>query len=140
MLKAWLGKYKEQIVYLFFGILTTIVDFVVYELTYWCAVFPISVRATASNIVAWIVAVVFAYVTNKPFVFKSSGWSLQKVSREFTKFVGMRFVSLCISTLIIFVLADLAGFHNLLIKALASVFVIIFNYFASKFFVFSSKQ
>ena len=140
MLKSLICKYREQIIYLIFGVLTTVVDFVVYELIYTTGIFPRIILATASNVIAWTVAVIFAYLTNKPFVFKSKDWSWQVVSQEFVKFAGLRFVSLAISTLFVFIFADIIGFHNLLIKALASIFVIIFNYFASKAYVFKANK
>ena len=79
-LKAILNQYRAEIVYLIFGVLTTLVNYLVY---YPCFYYLQS--AVVSNTIAWVAAVVFAYLTNKPFVFGSHDWSMATVGPELMK-------------------------------------------------------
>ena len=128
-------KHWDVLVYLFFGGLTTLVNFLVYFPLYnW-----LSFSATLSNVIAWAVAVIFAYLTNKPFVFHSKDWSGQVVLPEFAKFVGCRIGSGILETCIIWLTVDILALNGNLIKILVSVLVVILNYVASKWVVFKSK-
>ena len=132
---ALLKKYEEVISYLFFGGLTTLVNYIVYLPCYNI----LHLSGAASNAIAWVVAVAFAYVTNKPFVFKSHDWSAKTVVPELTKFVSCRIGSGLLETAIIFVLVDCLGWNGNIIKLLTSVLVVILNYVASKLLVFRKK-
>ena len=134
-LKQLLYKYQDLIVYLVFGVLTTAVNYLVYLPCYnlW------NLTASRSNVIAWVVAVAFAYLTNKPFVFRSHDWSAKVVIPELAKFVGTRIGSGALETAIIFLAVDLAGMNGNLWKILTSVLVVILNYIGSKLFVFRSK-
>ena len=79
-------KHYDILAYLFFGVLTTAVNYIVYLPCYNLMHFS----AAVSNVIAWVVAVAFAYLTNKPFVFKSHDWSPGTVVPELTKFVTCR--------------------------------------------------
>ena len=83
-----------------------------------------------------MVAVAFAYLTNKPFVFKSHDWSSKTVIPELTKFVGSRVASGALETGIIFVTVDLLAWNGNVMKLVTSVLVVIMNYVASKLLVF----
>ena len=129
------GKYRNIISYLFFGGLTTLVNFLVYFPCYnW-----LNVSAAVSNIAAWVVAVVFAYLTNKPFVFQSNDWSRETVIPEFLKFVGCRIGSGILETAVIWIAVDLMQWNGNLIKLIVSVLVVVLNYIGSKFLVFTKK-
>lgn len=125
-------KYYDVISYLFFGVLTTAVNYIVYLPVYNLLGFS----AAVSNAIAWVVAVAFAYLTNKPFVFKSHDWSLKTVIPELTKFVGCRVASGAAETLILLVTVDLLGWNGNIWKLITSVLVVVLNYFASKLLVF----
>ena len=125
-------KHEQIISYVFFGGLTTLVNFIVYYPLYNLC----HLSASLSNIIAWAVAVIFAYLTNKPFVFKSSDWSLKTVAPEFAKFVGSRFGSGLLETIIIRITVDILLWNGNLMKILVSVLVIILNYIGSKLLVF----
>ena len=140
MLRALYNKYKDLILYLFFGGLTTLVNYAVYIPLYRWSAIPEGVRGTVSNCIAWLAAVVFAYLTNKPFVFKSNNWSVKTVAPEFAKFSSCRLFSGLIETLIILLTVDCLGWNGYIMKILTSVFVIIINYFASKLLVFRKKD
>lgn len=125
-------KYEDVLAYLFFGVLTTAVNYIVYLPCYNL----LHLSAAVSNAIAWVAAVAFAYVTNKPFVFKSHDWSARTVIPELTKFVGSRVVSGVLETGIIFVAVDLLQWNGNIMKLITSVLVVIFNYVASRLLVF----
>ena len=90
--------------------------------------------------IAWVFAVTFAFLTNKPFVFKSHDWSGKTLWPELTKFVGCRVGSGVLETLIIWVTVDILYWNGLLMKLITSIFVIVINYFGSKFLIFTKKK
>lgn len=129
-------KYWDIVSYLFFGVLTTLVNFLVYFPLYnW-----MRLSATFSNIIAWVIAVAFAYLTNKPFVFKSHDWTAKTVLPELTKFVGCRIGSGLLETLVIFLTVDMLTWNGNSMKIIISVVVVILNYIASKWIVFKNKK
>ena len=92
--------------------------------------------ATVSNAIAWVVAVAFAYLTNKPFVFRSYDWSMKTVVPELTKFVGCRVGSGAAETLILLLTVDILGWNGNIWKLITSVLVVVLNYVGSKLLVF----
>lgn len=131
-LRILVRKHWDILAYLVFGVLTTAVNYVVYLPCYNL----LGLSAAVSNAIAWVVAVAFAYLTNKPFVFKSHDWSLGTVIPELTKFLGCRLGSGFAETAILFITVDLLGWNGNLWKLLTSVLVVILNYAASKLLVF----
>lgn len=131
-LRALFDKYYDITSYLFFGVLTTVVNYIVYLPCYNILGFS----AAVSNVIAWVAAVAFAYLTNKPFVFKSHDWSAATVIPELTKFVGCRIGSGLLETAIIFVTVDLLSWNGNVMKLITSVLVVILNYIGSKLLVF----
>lgn len=93
-----------------------------------------------SNSIAWIVSVVFAYITNKIFVFESKETRLQYIIKEFSSFVGCRIFSGVVELMIIFVMATLAGINDLVVKIVTNVVVIVLNYVCSKLIIFKKKD
>lgn len=134
-LRMLIEKYWDIVSYLFFGVGTTIVNYLIYIPCY--NFFGMS--ATVSNMIAWVVAVAFAYLTNKPFVFRSYDWSAETVVPELTKFVGCRIGSGAAETLILFLTVDLIGWNGNVWKLLTQVMVVILNYIGSKLLVFRKK-
>lgn len=131
-LKALVKSHWDIVTYLFFGVLTTIVNYLVYLPVYNL----LHLSASVSNAIAWVVAVAFAYLTNKPFVFKSNDWSRQTVIPELTKFVSCRLGSGILETAILFVTVDLLHWNGNIWKLVTSVLVVVLNYIASKLLVF----
>lgn len=131
-LRALIGKHYDILAYLVFGVLTTAVNYVVYLPCYNL----LNLSAAVSNVIAWAVAVAFAYVTNKPFVFHSHDWSAKTVVPELTKFVGSRIASGALETAIIFVTVDCLLWNGNVMKLVTSILVVIINYVASKLLVF----
>lgn len=135
-IKALFIKYYDIITYLFFGGLTTVVNYLVYlPCLHW-----LHLSAAVSNVIAWVVAVAFAFLTNKPFVFKSHDWSAKTLILELTKFVSCRIASGVMETLFILVTVDILHWNGTLMKLITSVLVIILNYIASKLLIFKKKQ
>lgn len=134
MQKIWglVKAHWDVVVYLVFGVLTTVVNYLVYLPLYnW-----MGISAAVSNIAAWVVAVAFAFLTNKPFVFQSHDWSRKTVLPELSKFVSCRVASGAMETAIIFLTVDLMQWNGNIWKLITSVLVVILNYFASKLLVF----
>lgn len=133
---AFWSKHKEVLLYLIFGFLTTVVNYLVY--------FPLhsgaTMLASVANVIAWVAAVIFAFLTNKPFVFKSTDWSFRTVMPEFAKFVGARLGSLAVETLILLICVDILAWNGILMKVITSVLVVVLNYVTSKFIVFKKDR
>lgn len=127
---------KETISYLIFGVLTTVIDFLIYLL---CTK-AFGVNYLAANIVSWVIAVAFAYVTNKIFVFESKGYKLKKLLDEISGFVSARVFSLVFNLVFIYFCVVLFEMNDIVAKVIASVFVVIINYVLSKFYIFSKDE
>ena len=134
-IRALLQKYEDVLSYLFFGVLTTVVNYVVYLPCY----NTLGLSAAVSNGVAWVAAVVFAYLTNKPFVFKSHDWSIKTILPELSAFIGCRVGSGLLETGILFLAVDCLCWNGNVMKLVTSVLVVILNYIGSKLLVFRNK-
>ena len=127
-----LEKNRDILTYLFFGVLTTIVNYLIY-----LPVFNLcGLSAAVSNMIAWVGAVIFAFLTNKPFVFHSSDWSAKTVIPELTKFVSCRLASGAMETGILFLTVDCLHWNGNIWKLVTQVLVVIVNYVGSKLLVF----
>lgn len=133
-IRGLLVRYWDIVTYLVFGVLTTVVNYIVY-----LPLFAMGFSAAASNAVAWVAAVAFAYLTNKPFVFRSHDWSMKTVLPELAKFVGCRVGSGVLETLILMVTVDILGWNGFVWKLVTSVLVVVLNYIGSKLLVFTKK-
>lgn len=125
-------KYKEIINYLIFGGLTTLISIITYAL--FAKVFHIDYLI--SNVLSWIIAVLFAYITNKIFVFESKS---KKNVKEITSFFFFRVVSLIMEMVILYIFVDMLHIDDLVTKIIAQVIVIVSNYVFSKLFVFKKN-
>ena len=126
------AKYKQTILYLIFGVLSTIVNI----LTYAFCTRNLNIEFLISNWIAWIVAVLFAYITNKLWVFESRSFGKKVLVREIATFFGARFISGIIDLAIMFLFVDMLLFPAMIIKFISNIFVVIFNYVASKVVIF----
>lgn len=131
-IKSLIQRYYDILAYLLFGGLTTLVNYLIYLPCYNL----LGLSAALSNVIAWVVAVAFAFITNKPFVFKSHDWSAAVVWPELTKFVSCRIGSGLLETAIIFVVVDMLNWNGNVWKLITSILVVILNYFGSKLLVF----
>lgn len=130
-------KYQEMIMYLIFGVLTTIVSLVTYFILTNTFLDPKdSIMLQVANIVAWIISVLFAYVTNRKYVFNSHG----SILKEFLKFTISRVFSLIVDMLMMFVFVSVLKYNDGVIKLISQVVIIILNYVFSKVFVFKREK
>lgn len=129
-------KYSEIINYLIVGVLTTIVSIVIY------GVFTklFHVNYMISNIVSWIGAVSFAYITNKIFVFKSKCDNDKDVLIEIYQFFKYRVFSLVIDLLLMYLFVEIFNINDMIAKVIVQFIIIILNYLFSKLFVFKRKK
>ena len=134
MKELW-KKYRDLVVYLVFGVLTTAVNYLVYLPCYHLLRWPASV----SNVAAWVVAVAFAFLTNKPLVFQSHDWSWKVAGPELSKFLACRIGSGLLETAVLFLTVDVLAWDGSWMKLITSVLVVIANYVGSKLLVFRKK-
>ena len=133
-----LNKYKEIIYYLIFGALTTVVSLA----TYYASVYTIldpnkPIELQIANIISWIFAVTFAYLTNRKFVFDSKSPNIVK---EAVKFYFARVASLLIDMLLMYILVTLLHYNDKIIKIIVQIVIIILNYILSKLIVFKKES
>lgn len=143
----------EIVSYLVFGVLTTVVNFAVYmimglfagenykeKILFTVGSFDFQL-ILLMNAVAWIASVLFSFVTNKLFVFESSSWKGSVFIKEFISFIGARIISFVIFEELVFaLLINILNMHDLIAKGAVAVFVVIFNYVASKLVIFRKKE
>ena len=136
---ALFKKYREVLLYLIFGGLTTVVNYI----SMWLFYELLGIRvldALGANTLAWIVSVAFAYVTNKLFVFESRDLSQKTLLREIISFVAARLISLGAESAVIYIGVTVLGGNLWIIKLLASVVVVILNYIFSKLIIFRKQK
>ncbi len=149
-MKEFITKHKELILYIWFGVLTTLVNFVVFVIFNELLGEELYL---VSNVIAWVVSVIFAYFVNKFFVFSSKSLRPMLLLREFSEFLGARVFSFLIEEAGLWLLVDICRMSNisldfiiitvsgyLIAKIILAVIVIIMNYFFSKFLIFKKKQ
>ena len=134
-LKSLIETHNDILTYLVFGVLTTVVNYLVYLPCYNL----LQLSASVSNAIAWVAAVAFAYLTNKPFVFKSHDWSAKTVLPELARFLGCRIGSGIAETVILLLTVDILGWDGNIWKLATSVLVVLLNYVGSKLFVFKKS-
>ena len=134
-IRSLLIKYKEQILYIIFGGLTTLINMVVYFL---CR--QMKMNVVPADIVAWILAVIFVFVTNKIWVFESKSWAPAVLAKELVTFFGARLFSLGVDVAFLYVTVEKLQLWDLPMKLIANIIVIILNYIFSKLIVFSKQQ
>lgn len=136
--KLWalLRKYREVVLYLFFGGLTTLVNIAAYALF----ARALAMDVTLSTVVAWVFSVVFAYLTNRKWVFQSRASGSRAVLCEIGAFFGGRAFSGLLDVGIMFLFAQTLGFNDMIVKILSNVLVIVLNYILSKWIVFRKPK
>lgn len=135
-LKQLFQKHREIILYIFFGCCTTAVNYIAYFL----CVNIFSIDYIISNIIAWIVGVLFAYFTNRGMVFQSQVSGTKNFLKEMTAFFGARLFSLIVETVLLYVFVHWLLMNAFIAKLILAVVVVILNYVASKLFVFRKKD
>lgn len=131
---SWFNKFKEGLLYLFFGGCTTLVNIISFFVLR-----KLKISVYISNIIAWFISVVFAFVTNKLFVFESRGKSFKETFKECISFFTFRVISLLFDMGFMYVLIDLLSSNEMIAKIISNIFVIVINYVFSKVFIFKNK-
>lgn len=125
-------RYKDIILYIFFGGITTFINIATYFITYDI----LNISNVASTIIAWLLSVIFAFITNKIWVFESKSWAKNIFIKELVSFVSVRLLTGLIDLAIMYVGVDLLKYNGMLMKILSNIFVLISNYLGSKLFIF----
>ena len=125
-------KHKEMLLYLFFGGLTFVISVITY------AFFNVSLgmNELVANIFSWILAVLFAFFTNRIWVFDSNAEDMNGILKEMVSFFGGRVATLLMEEVILYVGIKLLSMNSIGVKVAAQILVLIGNYLISKLFVF----
>lgn len=126
---------RESISYLIFGVLTTLVDWLTYA-----ALWRLGTDYRISTAVSWMAAVLFAFVTNKLFVFQSFDVHWEHLWKEFTSFVGCRGLTGVITLVAMIIMVDTLHWNEFLGKLMVSAISLLLNYIFSKLFIFKKNQ
>jgi len=129
-------KYKDIILYLLFGGCTTLVNVI----SYWICAHMLSIGVMPSTVIAWILAVLFAYVTNRKWVFHSEANGTNEILGEMAKFFGARIATGIVDWACMYIFVDVLGLNDVIIKILSNIVVIILNYVASKLIIFKKSS
>lgn len=125
---------KKILAYLIFGGLTTIINILVYSLC-----IKIDIHYLISNIIAFILSIIFSYFTNKKWVFNHLN-KISPIANEFAKFLGCRIFTLLLESIILYAFVSLLDFNKYGVKIFANVIVIVLNYILSEFIVFKNRE
>ena len=141
-LADWYREHREGMRYLIFGALSTIVNILTYALFASVILKALPSKeaiVNLSEIIAFIVALIFAYVTNKLYVFESKTTSFRELIKEMTSFTSCRVVTEIISILMMNA-AIWFSINDILMKVIANIVVIILNFVFSKLIIFKKKE
>ena len=127
---------RETVLYVLFGTLTAAVNLSVYFVLNW----TFRVNYMVSNISAWVATVLFAYVTNKLFVFRTKSGSWKELGREFVRFVNSRIISGGADQALMWLLVGMLLFNSSIIKVVNSGVVVALNYILSKLMIFKPRE
>ena len=134
--KIFFKKYSEVISYLIFGVLTTLINLA----TFWILSTVFNLETIAATVAAWIIAVTFAFITNKIWVFKSKTKTNQETTKEAIMFVIARLITLCIEVFLMWLMVDNFKQDKLIWKLLCNIITVILNYLFSKLIVFKERR
>lgn len=125
----------EVIKYIIFGVGTTLINIISFMgLGY------LGLDYRISNIIAWILSVIFAFYTNKKYVFNSNSIDIKVLKKESISFISARLFSLIIDMVLMILLINFMNINELFSKILVNVIIIIINYILSKFYIFKDKK
>ena len=132
LLEPFYKKHKAVLLYLFFGGLTTLISIGVF----WLFRVPLGINELLANVVSWVFAVLFAFFTNRIWVFHSPTKTAGEFWRQMGSFYAGRVVTLLIEEALLAVFITWLGFADMPVKITAQIVVIVLNYVISKLFVF----
>lgn len=128
-------KYEDTLLYIFFGALTTLVSFGAQQLG-----ILIFNNVVINTTFSWICAVLFAFFTNRIWVFEAPTKTAGEFFLQLIKFFGSRFFTYLIELLIMFIFVDLLSFKEMIVKVCAQVIILVLNFILSKFMVFKKEK
>lgn len=128
-------KYKGPILYIFFGGITTFINIITYYLSY----NVLNIENVPSTVIAWIFSVIFAFITNKIWVFESKSWEKSIAIKELISFVSVRLLTGLVDVAIMYIGVDLLNYNGILMKIISNLFVLVSNYIGSKLFIFKKS-
>lgn len=129
-------KHEEGINYLIFGFLAFVLNYILYFLF----ADAMQMHYMAATVLSWVLTVVFAYWTNRCFVFKSTNKDKQSVGKEFLSFIGARVATEVLEVVLMYLLVDCAGANDKISKLICQILVILANYVLSKIWIFKSEE
>lgn len=129
-------KHEEGINYLIFGFLAFVLNYVLY----WVFESLMNLHYMAATALSWVLTVVFAYWTNRTFVFKSQNRELQSVGKEFISFIGARVATEVLELVLMYVMVDCMHGNEYIAKLIGQTLVILTNYVLSKIWIFKDKK
>ncbi|WP_369295237.1 GtrA family protein [Acutalibacter sp.] len=135
LIKKYCAKYRELILYVVFGVLTTLVNWV----SYWLLADLLHVDYMAATFIAQVLSILFAYVTNRRWVFESKVRGVKGVALEMAKFFGARGASLVLDLAAMYLGVTLLRIDDKLMKLISNGIIIAANYVFSKLFVFKKQ-
>lgn len=135
-LANWYREHQEGMRYLIFGALSTVVNIIIFTI---CTSF-MKCSTTIGNVIAWIIAVIFAYITNKIWVFKSETKGIKGLIKEICSFTGARVATLVMETVFLVIFIDKLHFNTFLMKIISNILVILLNFILSKVWIFKKNN
>lgn len=129
-------KYQELINYIIFGVATTVVNYAVFA--FFIKVIPINYQI--ANFIGWVISVLFAYITNKLYVFNSKSWEKNILFKEISSFFTARVVSYFVEVIILFIGINLLSGDKLIVKLIDNIIIVIINYVFSKMIIFKNDK
>ncbi|WP_462410950.1 GtrA family protein [Neobacillus sp. Marseille-QA0830] len=127
---------KELIFYLIFGVLTTLVNII----SYWLLSRIFHMDYKLATTIAWLLSVIFAFITNKLYVFNSRSLETKTLAKEFISFIFFRILSYLVDLAVMVVMIEWIKSNDIFAKIIANIIVVILNFFASKFLIFSRSE
>lgn len=135
-LQPFWQKHREPLLYLLFGGLTTLLSI----LSFWLFTSGLGLSVLSANVLSWILAVLFAYVTNATWVFEARPRGLGERLRQLLSFYAGRLATLGVEELILWLFVTVLGWNAMAVKIAAQLLVIVLNYVISKLLVFRKKK
>lgn len=126
---------REVFMYLLFGGLTTVINIVVY---YLCTL--VNISTGISTTIAFIISVIFAYMTNREWVFESKAKTKKEILSEIWKFLSVRICTYFMDLGLMILFVDKLHFNGLICKIIVNILVIVLNYIASKLIIFTKRE
>lgn len=136
LIKELFIKYKELVRYAICGLITTGINIVAFHIFYEVA----GIALFVSNTAAWILAFIFAFISNKLWVFESKSWTGKKAISEMLGFLVARLATLVLDTFMMWLMVDVLSINGTISKVISNIITILINYWASKFIIFKNQR